>query len=364
MMRTEDDLRAACEYLEHGAPELDDVLAAVTGYDPHRHSPRRRYFAVGGTVAAVAAVAVAVVGLTGPSHHASHPPPAPPRAVAADPALSQVDFTVVPPPHYEVVAYDSGHLFQRVSLATAGSGRMATVTLYRPGGYDGAITGRPTTVNGRPGVILTDAHPTWVDYLATDPSLHARAVLWQYTAGAWAMATGSGGTPSAIDQANLALARSIRPGTTPVRVPFKLSYLPAGLAGSSAETSRRTGRPASDLSFKDATPAGSPLSKAPWGSAMDILASSGHVDYGTGFGCPSHPRTVTVGADTGCYLTDHGATSGLLIELHGNTVRLLLDAGHYGKYSDAELVRILAGMTFAPNVDDQTTWFPGGSALP
>jgi hypothetical protein len=369
MMRTEDDLRAACEHLEQDAPALDDVLAALAGPEPRRHSPRRTYLAVGGTVAAVAAVAavtVAVVGLAMPGRHrAPNPPPARPGPGGS---LSQVDFAVIAPPRYVVVGYDSGQLFQRVSLATPGSGLMATVTLYRRGGYDGATSGTPVVVNGRPGVILADAHPASVSYRATDPSQHTRAVLWQYTPGAWAMATrGTGATNAAVDQANLRLAQAIQLGSTPVRVPFKLSYLPAGLTGESAETWHDTVHTADrsgDLSLGDGTPARSPLADSPWGSAMDIVAWSDHVAFTDEYACPRHPRRFTVGPDTGCFLTDHGATSGLLIDRQGHTVRMLIEPSHYGKYSDAELVRILAGLTFAPDITDEATWFPAGSALP
>jgi hypothetical protein len=222
-------------------------------------------------------------------------------------------------------------------------------------------------VNAHPGAILADAHPTSNSYQATNPTRHERAVVWQYAPGAWAMASGaSGATKAAVDQANLALARAIRPGSTPIRVPFRLSYLPPGLAGESADvfhdTVRTVGQSAT-LALEDGTPAGSPVNDGPWGSAMDVTVWTDKASLAES-DCPKHPRRFTVGARTGCFLTDHGATSGLLIDLPGHPVRLLLDAGHYGTYSDAELVRILAGLTFAPNLDDETTWFPAGSALP
>ena len=360
MIRTEDDIRAACAFLEEDAPSAEDVLAVLTKHQPRRR-PLRTYYAVAATVVVVAAVAVAALALPG-RHRGS---PTPPARTLANPALSKVDFTVVAPRGYRAVEYDSGGLFQRVSLVNANNvNGWATVTLYRPGGYDGTTTGPPVTVDGHPGAIVADAHPTTVGYRATDPTQHQRAVVWQYAPQAWALATGgSGSTAGAVDQANLLLARAIRPGSTDVRVPMKLSYLPVGLTGESSTTAP-AGNRFGGLSLADGTAAGSSLDMAPWGSAMDVVAWTTHQDFSGRFGCPNDPRTFTVGSSQGCYLTDRGATSGLLIDLQGHTVRIRIDAAHYGKYPDTELVRILAGLTFAPAVDNPATWFPAGSALP
>jgi hypothetical protein len=260
-------------------------------------------------------------------------------------------------------------LFQRASFSSADGG-WATVTRYRAGGYDGATTGTPVRVNGHPGVIVADAHPTFVDYRATDPGVHQRAIVWQYAPGAWAMATGaSGATSAAVDDQNLLLAQAIRPGRTEIRVPAKLGYLPAGLTGEGSTTSPRdvSGLVSQSGGFGlgDGTPAASPLTSAPWGSAMDLNVWAGQRDHpGSSLGCPVNARTFTIGADQGCYLADAGATSGLIIDRQGHTVRIRIDAGHYGKYSDAQLVRILAELTFAPNVNDPATWFRADSALP
>jgi hypothetical protein len=372
MTRTEDDVRMACVALEADAPSVDDVLAAMIG--PSRHRPRRRrelrgYLAVAATVIAVAANAI--VALAWPTHHRAAPPPA--TRQPADPALSRVDFTVVPPRGYETVEYSSGALFQRASLIQVVpkyDNGWATITLYRPGGYHGTTTGKAVRVNGQRGFVVADAHPTSVAYRDTDPTVHERAVVWQYAPGAWAMATGARGlTPAAVDQANVSLAAAVRPGTAPVRVPMKLGYLPDALTLESASTVPRNmpevhGQYGA-LSLKDQTPAGSPLDTAPWGSAMDIVAWVEHTPFaGPPFGCAANARTFAVGGNKGCYLSDHAVTSGLIVDVAGHTVRIRVDAAHYGKYSDAELVRIVAGLRFAPNVTDPATWFPAASALP
>jgi hypothetical protein len=372
MNRTEDDVRLACLALEDDAPSVDDVLAAVIG--PSRRRPRRQrqlraYLAVAATVVAVAAVAVAA--LAWPAHHRTSPPPA--TRPPADPALSRVDFTVAAPSRYETVEYTSGALFERASLIRVQpkyDDGWATITRYRPGGYRGTTTGRPVSVNGQRGFVVADAHPTFVGYRDTDPSVRQRAVVWQYAPGAWAMATGgSGRTPAAVDQANLSLAEAVRPGTTPVPVPMKLGYLPDPLTLESASTVPQnvpdTQGQYGALSFKDQTPAGSRLDTAPWGSAMDIVAWVKHTPLeGPPFGCTANARTFTVGGNQGCYLSDHGATSGLIVDVAGHTVRIRVDAAHYGKYTDAELVHIVAGLRFAPDVTNQATWFPAAAALP
>jgi hypothetical protein len=319
----------------------------------------------------VAVAVVTVAGVVWPAHHRASPPPAVRQPV--NPALSSVEFTVAAPPGYTTVEYASSKLFQRASLIPVrppNNGGWATITRYRPGGYHGATKGSPVTVDGQPGFVVADAHPTSVGYRDTDPTAHQRAVVWQYAPGAWGMATGgSGRTPAAVDQANLRLAEAVRPGATPVRVPMTLGYLPDQLTLESAATSPRTvpdnQRQYGALSLGDQTPAGSPLDTAPWGSAMDLVAWVKHTEFsGPPFGCADNPRTFTVDGNRGCFLSDHGATSGLVVDVSGHTVRIRVDAAHYGKYSDAELVRIVAGLRFAPDVSDPATWFPATAALP
>lgn len=371
MTRTENDVRLACLALEDDAPSVDEVLAAVIGPARRRSGrprQRRTYLAVAATVVAVSAVAVAA--LVWPAQHRVSSPPA--TRPPADQALSRVAFTVVAPPGYQTVEYTSGALFQQAGLIRVRphyDGGWATITRYRQGGYHGTTAGRSVSVDGQPGFVVADAHPTSVGYRDTDPSAHQRAVVWQYAPGSWAMATGgSGRTPAAVDQANLGLAEAVRPGTTQVRVPMKLGYLPGPLILESASTAPWNPPVQGQygaLSLKDPTPAGSPLSTATWGSAMDIVAWVKHTSLGgSPFGCPAIPRTFTVEGNKGCYLSDHGKTSGLIVDVAGHTVRIRLDAAHYGKYSDADLVRIVAGLSFTPDVTDPATWFPAASALP
>jgi len=163
----------------------------------------------------------------------------------------------------------------------------------------------------------------------------------------------------------------VAPGTTPVRVPFKLGYLPTGLSGESASTAPVSYGSSTvpeglfgAVSLKDGTLPGSPLSNAPWASAISITAWAYHVNFSGADGCAVHARTFTVGSDRGCFITDHGATSGLLVDVRGHTVRMLIDAGHYRAYPDSALVHILEQLAFAPDVNDPGTWFDAGTALP
>jgi len=364
-MRTEDDVRAACRALEDDAPELADVLGSGRERTRGGHW-LRAIMPVAATVVLVAGVAVGLAARPWAGEH--HATPTAPSSPAG--ALSRVDFTMRDVDGYTTVGYDTGALFQRAELTQIG-GSLANVTRYRPGAYDGATSGQPVAVGGQQGYIVADAHPTFVPYLATDPSVHRRAVVWQYAPGAWAMAEGTTGHSTAqIDAGNLSIARAVAPGTTPVRVPFKLGYLPAGLSGESAST-----RPVSygttvpeglfgAVSLKDGTPPASPLSNAPWASAISITASAYHVDFSDEDACAAHARTFTVGGDRGCFITDHGATSGLLVDLRGHTVRMLIDAGHYRAYPDSALVHVLEQLAFAPNVNDPGTWFAGDTAVP
>lgn len=175
-------------------------------------------------------------------------------------------------------------------------------------------------------MILADAHPASTSYRATEPTRHQRAVVWQYAPAAWAMATGADdATSDAVDRANLQLAQAIRPGTTPVQVPFTLPYLPPGLAGQSARIFYDSTYQLGTVALGDGAPAGAPPSSGMWGSAMEITAWTGHAPLVGEAGCPLQPRQVTLETDTLCFLNDHVPTIGLLIDRHGLTVRLLLD---------------------------------------
>lgn len=367
MNRTEDDLRAALLALEEDAPSVASVLPPAA--EPSvplplapaasaERRPRRRH-AIVAAAAVAALVAGGVAWLAPPGGHATHAA-SPPRVikVPGTDGLGSVDFTAQSVPGYVLVGYTSTKISGQANFV-ARNGNEVSVTLFHAGQYDGTTTGRPVQIGGVTGHVVPHAHPAFVAFEATDPTQDQRAVVWEYAPNAFAVSTGAGrGRSAAVqDAANLRLARAIGTGSSTVRIPFQLGYLPAGLSAESAYYAGVTKvgpkGPYGGLSFRDSTAPGD--AGVAWGSALDVVA---YAPADLLKVCMPGSRTFTIGSDTGCFQTTDGKTSGLVITLRRHTVQIKVNSSHYGLYRDAQLVNILRHLSFAPDLRDPATWFP------
>jgi hypothetical protein len=120
-----------------------------------------------------------------------------------------------------IVPIKTGEGFQEASVRrSSGIQWVDTVDVYDPGSYDptAMLTGTPADVNGHAGFFR------WV---AGTPTL-----AWPYAPDAWIVLTGenllqpSGGLPADLRQVALAVGLG---EPTPVRLPFRIGYLPHGL---------------------------------------------------------------------------------------------------------------------------------------
>jgi hypothetical protein len=113
------------------------------------------------------------------------------------------------------------------------------VTVFEPGAFDAtaARAGVATTVQGRPGfyALLTDL------FSGDETGQHRNVeptIAWEYAPNAWALVHGAFGEPAAVSAPTdgtvpatlLRIAKGVVIGAaTPVRLPFKLGYVPVGI---------------------------------------------------------------------------------------------------------------------------------------
>lgn len=219
----------------------DDIVASGQRVQRRR---RLAWVASGGAAVAVlgvVAAAVAVPALTGRTERQEQP-----AAVAAQPVPATSE-----PFTFTFGGYRVGKLrvAQPVDVSTAyqlasvyadglttndkpvdgatpernGPNLYAYLTVYRAGAYDPAkLTGaRQVTVDGRPGLEVTDTEHGWAV---------RRTLAWQYNTDAWAVIKASSDDaayPSAKELRDL--AAGLRAGPPAVaKVPVKLGYVPDG----------------------------------------------------------------------------------------------------------------------------------------
>jgi len=212
--------------LRHSA---DDIVRAA-----QRRRRRRRGAIVSGGAATAAAIAVAAATVvpnlvpTASSPEVAGGPPkaAPPQApgplrVAADP------FT------FTFTGYDVGRFHVKAPLVASTAYQIAPVysdsseslaaylVVYRPGAFkpDGLHNPRKLTIAGRPALLQE----------LTDIRFH-KVLAWQYRDGAWATLetyADAADDPSPADLEKIALALAPA-GPAPVKLPFKMTYVPAG----------------------------------------------------------------------------------------------------------------------------------------
>ncbi|MET7397444.1 hypothetical protein ABZS66_28550 [Dactylosporangium sp. NPDC005572] len=211
---------------------------------------------------------------------------------------------------------------------------VAELVVYRPGAFaaDRLTDTRPATVAGRDALQLTaEGH---------------LVLAWQYTTGAWATLE----TPQVSIAELQDIAAGLRPGEpTPARVPFTLSYVPAGYRAvevtSGAYPGPQLGLDPAFMArggalFANPLPEPRDLTE-PWnygfgptgGFTISLIPNS-QSNYPLN---PGEPRTPRCPSEALCHAWN--ADGSLQVEIVGD-----------GRLPDAELLRILNGLTLAPSV--------------
>lgn len=331
-MSTAQDVRAAFATLaDHAPSEVDlDTLSAGS---------RRRIglpLAAAGAVAAVAGAAVAVPLLIG-HHDRAASPGSPPAA-----APLRVGFTV---PGYSIDSITVTAEYQDVNLNGPAFATGGTVRVYEPGAFSPANIqhGTPVDVNGQRGYYGK------LDHLEPDLLVSGTVVAWPYAADAWALVTLKipGGAARRTDE--LKVARALHVGATPLKVPFRLAYLPAELVPTSIRTTPRSPINEAVITFNS--------------DKVTVTVNRQGLDDAVPHCSSNDAVAVTVHGHHGCFRDDDGLGDGrrLQLEIPGGWLTVQVPKSHL--YSDADLKRIAAAASFA-TIDQPTTWFDAETALP
>ncbi|MGN9907448.1 hypothetical protein ACTMTJ_07800 [Phytohabitans sp. LJ34] len=354
-----------------GAPPLrhsaDDIVRAAV-----RRRRRRVWATITGGAAAVAATAVAVaVVVPSPVSTDASPEPAgaPPNAV---PATAPGPLKVPADPFtFTFTGYEVGRFQVKAPLVAStayqiapvvedsDNGLSAYLVVYRPGAFDpnGLRNPRRLTVAGRPALLQE----------LTDIRFH-KLLAWQYLDGAWATLetySSDPDDPSPDDLERLALA--LAPANpAPVRLPFRMSYVPAGfkpvVLGSHAMAGMDGVAAAEDGDFGGAVfakpaprPAG--LTK-PWPQSAGpglpgsfeifvVPNANSNQQLRGGQRPPTSPRCSATLCNT---WTPDGKVN---IQI----------ATENGALSKNEMIKVLNGIALA-SVDNDDTWFDAATAIP
>jgi hypothetical protein len=230
-MYTEEDLRATLSALESEAPGAAGVLAALARARRRQTVRRRVVRVVAAAVVAgvVAGGSVLVADLAGPDR----------GPAAADPHFERLRFPFAVDESSGFRAAYGAVRFDEPATAWVGAVVVNSDVLYSyeldvyaAGRYDPSndTAGEPVQVNGRTGFYRGD-----VD-CRCDTNIRVPGVAWEYAPDSWAVvryqpaAMPGSVPPSDVRETLLRVAEAVRfDRTTPVRLPFKVGYLPAGL---------------------------------------------------------------------------------------------------------------------------------------
>jgi hypothetical protein len=352
-MYTEDDLRATFADLEREAPDEHRVLAGLERRR-HRHTKRRRTFgiaAVGLVTAVVAAAALVVPSLWN-------------NPASVDSASQNLDqykqylrfsFAVDDIPGFQVSYRVRGADNQTAWVYPQGDYQQAlTVVVFAPGKYDPADIrlGEPVDVRGKKGFFRADAK---CFCSGTAPAV---GLAWEYAPGTWALVQNE----SPNEQARLrdksilhrVAAAVAFDRTTPLKLPFRLGYLPKGL------------RPAPDAgSMNAATPGGVggyvslKAPNAPNGQQFGITLSSS----------PALGAALPIGEPTREQSLPGGGEVTVAINIGHSIVRVSQRATHTtpgvvvmpGQETSEKIAK---SITPAADLNDVSTWFDAEDALP
>jgi hypothetical protein len=327
-MRTPTDIRSAFEAFADRAPT--EVTLLLDEPAPTRRSSWRPVAAAVVAVAAVVAL-VAALAVTFAPHRRAAPAGIPPDRVPM-----QFSFTVATPTGYR---YIGGTIVDGVQVGDfEGDPEGRTLHVFPPGRFDptAAMKGAKVDVNGHRGYFADLSEPLGVT---------GYSIAWEYAPGAWAVVGSSQELPE-VRQPELVFARAVRFGVRPLQVPFRLGYLPPGLAVTRGYEQRGPLPGAQELSFSD-------------GMHDDVL----RVDAGVEGNWFAHCQRLVIDGYPGCFGRPDSSSD------HDRALRLKVPGGWLtierfsSDYSDAELRKIAESLTLAP-IDQPATWFDADTAIP
>jgi hypothetical protein len=318
-MYTEEDLRATLGALEREAPDEGSVLAGLARAR-RRRTVRRR---TAGVIAAAMATAVVVAG-----------------AIVVPQLVGQTDQVVAANPHFERWRYPFAvdlpgyQVYYRsaasAQISSADRAYQYELHIFTKDQYDPA-TGEPVAVRGKHGFYRADMYGK-----ASMPG-----VAWEYAPDSWAeLVNVSGMAPADAREAVLRMADAVRfDRTTPLRVPFRVGYLPAGLQA------------VAPARGPDVNLVGTGATVHMAGKAGSLTISAGH------FMAALSPEPVVTGEPISVISQTGDPVVAIVF---GQLKAVLTGTG----FSADELMRIARSITPAADVTDATTWFDADKAIP
>jgi hypothetical protein len=372
-MTTVDELREVLER-RAGVPDPTGMIEAAQA-GAARVRRRRRITAV--ALAAVVAVAIPVTV-------AQLPKPGPlPAAPPPYRSIGEATVSMRPDPDFFVLSRQVDATGQVLTVRHRDTGNKdsgGTVTVHDPGTYDPAwlASSEKITVGGRPAylaVTVVNRHTGPVMEPSTqDPPQRSRGsepegasvIGWPEPSGAWVVVGEAQSVP-----ALRRLAESVRLGPPrQVTSPVRFGRLPDGLRLQYISTGDDPAGPPSlgfhaalGFAAADRSPAqgagtvGKSLGDLPLNVLVLPRANGGWTEL---VDVPGRPQWQTIGGQRAMYLPEgsegfDGGTAHLLIEK--GKCGILISLGAPVRISYEELVRLVAGMTFADCTDPQT-WVP------
>jgi len=334
-MSTDQDVRAAFHTLADHAPSEIDLDALTVRSRPTKPQLRPMLAVCGAVAAVIAAVAGVALVLT-PHRHSTPPAAAPPGI-----PLHRT-FTL---PGYSTEFTTVTAEYQDVDLSGPAFAVGGTVRVYGPGAFNPATIqhGTPVDVNGHRGYYGKLGH--------LEPGLlvSGTVVAWPYAADAWALVTLKIPSGPARLTDEVKVAEAVRIGPAALKVPFRLGYLPSGLAPTAAQTEPRSPVNEGVITFND--------------DKLTVTVNRQGLDDAVPHCSGNDAVAVTVRGHHGCFRDDNGVGDGrrLQLEIPGGWLTVQVPRSH--TYSDAVLKRIAASATFA-ELDQPGTWFDADTALP
>lgn len=400
-MRTEPDLISAIGTLADDAPDLDTLLAGLTG---ERFEERARRRATGPVLAVAAAVA-AVAGVIGMLSTGSSDNPRPSQSADAVATRAHPCATYGRP---DLRTYSIGHVdgladddlapraitscsgYSTRDLYSASGFDVGTLTVYRAGVFDTALLANAQPVSGH-GIdgfeldrvdlshdgIACPVIASTTDPVADPPKVVPRPKLpkctpphmlaWKYAPDSWAVISARRSIPPASEffgsdlvDKQLAVAAAVdTEHPKPLRIPFAMDRLPDGVRVLSIYSySRRSGTPlAVTVAFG--------LTGRPDCPAQTVCDQIGEVSLMPRADQPAmHGKPVTVDGRP-AYLVDQGEVRpDIKVTLWTGTWSVMVGEGSDRQLPDSGLIEIAGGLRYASSATDRSTWFDVLDALP
>lgn len=371
-MRTDQDLHGAFALLEqsadaYGAPEITTQPAKPVRVRRERGHLRRNVLAVAVTAAVVGGGIYAATSMGSSGGEAR--PAGPPPVVGPTPPPVKLQFTFAVGP-VAGVTVDYHGVYRRYQSADvvwdSDGGVYAGLDVYAPGGFDS----KPVTTHGTK--ITVGTHVGYWDptHHEAGEAVNGKDLLrptlaWQYGRNSWATVEFQPtdvASPHLLDKA-ITLAKTVRTGvSSPLRLPFKIGYLPPDLVPELAyvlQSNPGSGR----IGLSDGVRTDDPTLGGLSIEAMENIAGSE----------TTCSKRVSVQGTTACFrnLHEYAEKPGsrvvgreLRFETPARMVTITIDRAHLAMYSDDDLVEIARSLTFAPSLADYSTWYDAGTVLP